>query len=106
MNRRFALIATSSLLTSVAASSCGRHVEDAGFTMVEGVLLLKGSEPHVHWVLVVSETEQWELRGLNKAFAQSLQTRRVRVTGRITPDARSALLLPILVVHDLGLSKN
>lgn len=103
MNRRFIFVATCGLLlTSMAASSCSSRAANGRAVEVHGVLLLKGNEPYVHWVLEVSDTEHWELRGLSDSSARKLETQRVKVKGLIRPDIRSASLLPTLVVVEFG----
>lgn len=102
MNRRFLSLATCGLLlTGIGVSSCHSRAAASGTSEVEGILLLKGNEPHVYWVLAVSDTEQWELAGLNSTSVRSLQTQRVKVKGRVRPDARSASLLPTLLVIEI-----
>lgn len=103
MKRRFVFVATCGLLLiSMAVSSCSSSAADDRAVEVQGILLLKGNEPHVHWVLEVSDTEHWELRGLNDSSARALQAQRVKVKGLIRPDIRSALLLPTLEVVEFG----
>lgn len=103
MNRWFIFAAICGLLlTSMAASSCSSRAADDRAVEVQGVLLLKGNEPHVHWVLEVSDNEHWELRGLSDSSARALQTQRVKVKGLLRPDIRSASLLPTLVVVEFG----
>lgn len=107
MNRRTLSLATCGLiLACTAASSCSSRAADPDVKEVEGVLLRKGSEPRAHWVLLVSDTEQWELIGLSDSSARALQTRRIKVRGRMRPGPRSASLLPTLVVLEFSLPSN
>lgn len=107
MNWRFLSLTTCSLLlTGMSLSACRGHGTDPGSREIEGVLLLKGSEPHGHWVLAVSDTEQWELLGLNGNSARSLQTQRIQVKARFQADVGSASLLPALMVIEVRPLKN
>ena len=103
MNRRFGFAATCGLLlTCMAVSSCTSRAADNRAIEVEGVLLLKENEPHVHWVLEVSDSEHWELRGLNDSSARALQMQRVKVKGLMRPGIRSTSMLPTLVVVEFS----
>jgi hypothetical protein len=103
MNRRLLSLATSILLlAAIAVASCSSRVPDTGTIEVEGILLLRGNVPHTRWVLVVSDTEQWELLGLSEASAGHLQRRQVKVMGQVHPDAPSASREPALVVLALS----
>ncbi|GGH65758.1 hypothetical protein GCM10010975_33880 [Comamonas phosphati] len=62
-------------------------------TLLQGLLLLRGSAPHAQAVLQTSAGELWELQGLNQQQIDHWQRQRVQVQGEpapMTPPAAGA----------------
>lgn len=93
--RRFLLPVAAIVSGLVTGCSTSAAANDA--SEIKGRLILKGNEPFVQAVVVVSGTEQWELLGLEPAEAQRLQNRDVVVRGLIRGGS-SAPLVPALRV--------
>lgn len=89
---------TASLPLAVA---CQGGVASAGTIEIEGTLVLKGNEPFVQTVVVVSDKEQWELLGLHRSEAENHQNQVVKVKGQVVREATpSTARLPSLKVLD------
>lgn len=71
---------------------------------IHGKLIRKGNEPATYPVLVRQDSTQWELTGVSDATILQLQNSDVDVEGYITPEPKSASLLPILRVTKIGKS--
>jgi hypothetical protein len=92
------LAVTASLPLAVA---CQGGVANAGTTEIEGTLVLKGNEPFVQAVVVVSDKEQWELLGLHRSEAENHQNQVVKVKGQVVHEATpSTARRPSLKVLD------
>lgn len=95
------------ILSMVAVTACagGTAVAESAVPAahtLEGVLLLKGSEPRISVILQTDKSGSWQLAGVDKAELPRLQRRRVRVSGEIlrAPPVK-APLLPLLRVDTL-----
>lgn len=100
MPRHLALLA---IVASVQLAAC-QGLANAGTMEIEGRLVLRGNEPFVHPVVVVSDSEQWALLGVRRSDVERHQNQVVRVRGLVVQAATpSTARLPSLRVQDLSL---
>lgn len=92
-----------SILAGLQLAGCQGDVASAGAIEIEGTLVLKGNEPFAQAVVVVSDSEQWALLGVDRSEIESHQDQVVRIRGQVVHEATpSTPGLPSLRVRKLS----
>jgi hypothetical protein len=89
------------VMASLQLAACQGSAARGGTITIEGTLILKGNEPFVQPVLVVSDTEHWGLLGLHRSEFENHQNQLVRVKGQVVhgTTSRTARLPSLLVLE-------
>jgi predicted small secreted protein len=99
---RRSILAVALLVLSRSLSACESATGDHGDNIKRtGRLVLKGSEPFLQPVLIVSNSEHWALSGVDGKTAAIFQNKMVNVTGQRICTHANAALLPSIEVHHI-----
>lgn len=104
--KKYLLIASilGTALASVGCTAASPPAQAGAPTTMTGKLVQKGSMPMTYPILVRSDSEQWELQGVDKESVLALQNKVVTVEGTVVRGTLSGMLLPSLRVTRISAS--